>query len=115
MLVLAINKGKYVSVNNGESLVQNVGTSKKGLILKVFKKNEDKTYTLEDTYLSTPEYPFVLDKDLKITHIKGNGKQMKLGFEGNYSVERCPDKFKFPISRPRNLDDDFFNFDTEGY
>lgn len=115
MLVLALNKGNYVNVNNGESLVQTVGISKKGLILKVYKKNEDETYTLDNTYLSTPEYPFTLEKDLKITHLKGSGKQMKVGFNGDSSVERCPNKFKFTIQRPRNLDDDFFNFDMEGY
>lgn len=115
MLVLTINKNTYVNVNDGLFMVQFVGRSKKGLILKVYKKNDDNTYTLQDSYLSTKDYPFKLDGDLKISHLYGGGKQMKIGFEGNSKVERCKGKVKFTIKRPRNLDDDFFNFDTEGY
>lgn len=115
MLVLTLKKNNYIKINEGEILVQRLGVSNDGLLLKVLFQNEDNTYSIDDTYISTEENPLEVTENLKVHYLKGSGKQIKVGFEGSDSVTRCEDKFKFAIARPRNLDDDFFNFNTEGY
>lgn len=115
MLVLTLKKNNYIKVNEGEILVQMLGVSKKGLLLKVLFQNEDDTYSIDDTYISTEEDPAEITDNLKVIHLQGTGRQVKIGLEGSDSVSRCESKFKYTIARPRNLDDDFFNFDTEGY
>lgn len=115
MLVMTLKKNSLLKVNEGKQLIGIQGVSKKGLLVKVLNRNEDGTYTNDDVYVSTKDNPFNLSGKLKVIHLKGSGKQIKVGFEGQMSVVRCPKKFKYTIQRPRNLDDDFFDFDTEGY
>lgn len=115
MLVLTLKKNDYIKINEGEKLIQMLGVSKKGLLLKVLLQNDDNTYNIDETYISTKENPIEISNSLKVIHVKGSGRKVKVGFEGFDSILRCDDNFKFTIARPRNLDDDFFNFDTEGY
>lgn len=114
MLVLTVKKRKFVSVNNGEYLLQILSGSKWGLSMKLLKKDGD-FYDNMGTMFSSDERPFLLNGKLKITHVSGKGKQIKVGFDGDYKITRCPDKFVYKTKPKIDLDDDFFNFDTEGY
>lgn len=115
MLVLTVKRKSCITINDGETLIQFMRANKKGLLMKVMLRNDDNTYSIDDTYISTKEEPAQVTDNLKVIHLKGGGKEFKIGLEGFDKVYRCEPKFKFTVARHRNLDDDFFNFDTEGY
>lgn len=115
MLVMTLKKNSLLEIDQGTQLLKIEGVSKRGLIIKVLDKKQDGTYKDNGKQISTESTPLRVGNDLKVIHLKGSGNQIKVGFEGNSLVGRCPKKYKYIIHKDRNLDDDFFNFDTEGY
>lgn len=115
MLVMTLKKNSLLQLNKGESLILIKGVSKKGLEVKLLSKNEYGNYNDEGLHTPNKEKFIKISESLKLIHLSGSGNQMKVGFEGEDFIVRCPKKFKYVIQKPRNLDDSFFDFDTEGY
>lgn len=116
MLVLSLKKNKHLKINGDETIVRVVSMDKKGLLMKTFDKHESyNSYEPGEEFFIENGHSLNISNTLKMTCLKTKGKQMKVGFEGTDEIEQVKGKLKFAIARPRNLDDDFFNFDTEGY
>lgn len=115
MLVMTLKRNALLNINDGEQLIMVKELSEQNLSLKVMDRNENGTYKDNGIHIVHKDNPLDLDSGLTISYLRGVGNQMKLGFTGTASVLRCPKKFVYHIEKPNRFDDDFFNFDTEGY
>jgi len=116
MLVLSLKKNNYLKINGDETIVRVVSMNKEGLLIKTFDKHQScNSYTPGEEFFIERGHSLNVSNTLKMTCLITKGKQMKVGFEGTDEIKQVKGRLKFTIARPRNLDDDFFNFDTEGY
>lgn len=116
MLVLSVKKNNYLKINGDEVIMRIMNMDKEGLLISAFHKHDTySSYLPAEQFFVKMGHTFNFSDTLKMTCLRTKGKQMKVGFEGTDRIERAKGKVRFTIAKPRNLDDDFFNFDTEGY